>query len=125
MSAAKKKKTITRKKIVRPLHSVDERSLLVSNILDSVQGAAKPSIINYLSSGQKRLTHIAEEMKGLPLRTLSAELKQLELSALVKRIEVGTMPVIIEYELTSEGYAWNKILAEIYALALAKQSAQK
>ena len=89
--------------------------------MTGVQTCALPiSIIAYLASGKKRLTHVSEEMKGLTVHELSSELKVLETNALIRKIEVGTMPVIIEYELTHDGQALKKILDDFYNWALAK-----
>jgi DNA-binding HxlR family transcriptional regulator len=118
-----KKKIVKKKeKVSKVRKAVDQRSVLINDVLNALKGEAKPSIIAYLASGQKRLTHIAEEIKGLSIRSLSSELKQLENHSLVKRTEVGTMPVIIEYELTAEGHALNKIMGDIYTWALAKHT---
>ena len=120
----KKKSTKASDKIITKIskanEAVDERSERINDILGILDGKAKPSIIAYLASGKKRLTHISEEMKGLTTRELSSELKVLETNALIRKIEVGTMPVIIEYELTHDGQALKKILDEFYNWALAK-----
>lgn len=101
--------------------AIDERSDVVNGIMSVLQGRAKPSIIAYLASGKKRLTHISEEMKAITSRELSSELKVLEKNALIRKIEVGTMPVIIEYELTPEGQTLKKILDELHNWGLSKR----
>jgi len=115
-----KKNTASTEKFSKANKAVDERSEVINGVLNVLQGKAKPSIIAYLSSGKKRLTHISEEMKGLTTHELSSELKALETNALIREIEVGTMPVIIEYELTTDGQTLKKILDEFYNWALNK-----
>ena len=40
---------------------------------------------------------------GLPAKTLSKELKDLETNGLVKRTVLDTMPVTVKYEITPNG----------------------
>lgn len=118
----KKKPVKTTGTVSKANKAVDERSEVINGIMRIIEGKAKPSIIAYLASGKKRLTHISEEVKGLTSRELSSELKVLEANALIRKIEVGTMPVIIEYELTADGQTLKKILDEFYNWALVKHS---
>lgn len=104
--------------------AIDQRSSLIYSTFQTLDGQAKPSLLSYLSGGKKRLTHIVEELKGLPARALASELKSLENNALIKKTEAGTMPVIIEYELTAAGQTLNKILDDFYQWGLHKSNAE-
>ncbi|MBA4145435.1 MAG: transcriptional regulator [Azospira oryzae] len=117
----KKQEVKTTREDTKAPTAIDERSEAINATLGMLQGKAKPSILAYLASGKKRLTHISEEMKGINARDLSSELKVLEKNALIRKIEVGTMPVIIEYEITPEGQSLKKILDELHQWSLAKR----
>ena len=53
---------------------------------------------------QKKIPHITPRM-------LSKELKELELNGVVKRAVYNTVPVTVEYELTSSGFRLKELIA--------------
>jgi DNA-binding HxlR family transcriptional regulator len=50
---------------------------------------------------------------GIPAKTLSKELKDLEQNGLVKRTVLDTMPVTVTYEITPYGRTLEKVLHEL------------
>ncbi|MBX2974257.1 MAG: helix-turn-helix transcriptional regulator [Flavobacteriales bacterium] len=50
---------------------------------------------------------------GIPAKTLSKELKDLEQNGLVKRTVLDTMPVTVQYEITPYGRTLEKILLDL------------
>ena len=97
--------------------TTDQRSTAIFHSLNSIQGKYKVALIARMTSGRKRMNKLIEEIPGATIRPLTTELRELEESGLIKKYEIGTMPVIAEYELTEEGHIMNKILEEIYSLA--------
>ena len=47
---------------------------------------------------------------GIAPKVLSKELKDLEMNLLVKRTVIDTMPIAVEYELTSYGKSLNEVV---------------
>ncbi len=90
------------------------KSLLpVQDALYVLNGKWKLPIIIALKYGNKRFKELNREIEGITARMLSKELKELEMNDLVKRTVYDTIPVSVEYELTSYGETLNTV---IYAL---------
>jgi DNA-binding HxlR family transcriptional regulator len=91
------------------------RALLpVKDALDVLSGKWKLQIILSLSFGKKRFKQIQREIPGLTPKVLSKELKDLEMNELVDRHVYDTVPVSVEYELTSYGSTIQPLIAELH-----------
>ncbi|HEY0978867.1 MAG TPA: helix-turn-helix domain-containing protein, partial [Flavobacteriales bacterium] len=81
-------------------------SVLLSfrDALDIVGGKWKSPILLALGHmGPTRFGELQRFHQGIPAKTLSKELKDLEMNGLVKRIVLDTMPVTVTYEITPYG----------------------
>ena len=77
--------------------------LPIQDALYILSGKWKLPIIVALKHGHKRFKELNREIGGITARMLSKELKELEMNELVKRTVYDTIPVSVEYELTSYG----------------------
>lgn len=75
--------------------------LAINDTLDVINGKWKLPIIGTLMFGKKRYTEIKRNIPKITPRMLSKELKDLEMSGVVKRTVYDDTPVIVEYELTA------------------------
>ncbi len=90
------------------------KSLLpIQDALYILSGKWKLPIIVALKHGHKRFKELNREIEGITAKMLSKELKELEMNDLVKRTVYDTIPVSVEYELTSYGETLDTV---IYAL---------
>lgn len=88
--------------------------LPVKDALDILSGKWKLQIILSLSFGKKRFKQIQREIPGLTPKMLSKELKELEINGLAERHVYDTLPVSVEYELTSYGETLKPLIAELH-----------
>jgi len=88
--------------------------LSIKDALEALEGRWKLLILFSLSEGPKRFTQIAREVTGITDKTLSKELKNLELNKLIKREVKDTFPPTVEYSITSHGLSLNKLLEELH-----------
>ena len=65
--------------------------------------------------GTMRFGELQRMHNGIPAKTLSKELKDLEQNGLVKRTVLDTMPVTVQYEITPYGRTLEKLLMELRA----------
>jgi DNA-binding HxlR family transcriptional regulator len=84
--------------------------LAVNDTMNVIKGKWKLSIIGSLLYGSKRFKELEREIPKITPRMLSKELKELELNGIVQRKVYNTMPVTVEYELTSSGKSFKKVL---------------
>ena len=83
----------------------------VKDTQDLLSGKWKTVIIAALyNNGKFRFMDLARHIEGIAPKVLSKELKDLEMNQLVKRTVLDTMPVTVEYELTSQGMSLNKVV---------------
>ncbi len=95
-------------------HSECTRNLLpVKDALDILGGKWKLPIIIALTFGNKRFKEMQREINGITAKMLSKELKDLEVNQLVKRTVYDTVPVSVEYELTTYGKSLHKVIGEL------------
>ena len=83
--------------------------------LEVVAGKWKSPIL--LSLGYKGTMRFGELQRlhaGLPAKTLSKELKDLETNGLVKRTVLDTMPVTVKYEITPYGRTLETVLLQLH-----------
>jgi len=90
------------------------KSLLpVRDALYVLSGKWKIPIIIALAHGNKRFKELNREIEGITPRMLSKELKELEINDLVERKVYDTMPVTIEYELTTHGMSLDNVITAL------------
>lgn len=91
-----------------------QKALLpVKDALDILSGKWKIPIILSLTFGKKRFKQIQRELPGITPKMLSKELKELEINQLVDRSVYDTVPVSVEYELTSYGKTLRPLIGEL------------
>ena len=87
----------------------------VRDALDILSGKWKLPIIIALSFGNMRFSQMAKQIHGITDRKLSKELRELEMNELVKRTVYDTVPVVVEYSMTSYGKTLEKLIEELQA----------
>jgi DNA-binding HxlR family transcriptional regulator len=112
-------KTVEHDKRMCPAHFSEEectkRLLPVKDALDVLSGKWKLLILLSLSFGKKRFKQIQREISGLTPKVLSKELKDLEMNELIERHVYDTLPVSVEYEVTSYGVTLRPLIDELHA----------
>jgi DNA-binding HxlR family transcriptional regulator len=95
-------------------HSECKKNLLpVKDALDILSGKWKLPIIIALTFEKKRFKEMQREIDGITPKMLSKELKELEINQLVKRTVYDTLPVTVEYSLTTYGKSLHKVIEEL------------
>jgi len=87
--------------------------LPVRDALDILSGKWKLPIIISLMFGNKRFSQMAKEIPGITDKMLSKELRDLEMNQLVKRTVYDSVPVVVEYSMTSYGKSLEKLIGEL------------
>src|SRR5258705_10154189 len=90
----------------------------VRDALDILSGKWKLPIIIALSFGNRRFSELAKQVHGITDKMLSKELRELEMNELVKRTVYDTVPVVVEYSMTSYGKTLEKLIEELQAWGL-------
>lgn len=88
--------------------------LPVKDALDILNGKWKLQIILSLTFGKKRFKQIQREIPGLTPKMLSKELKELEVNGLASRHVYDTVPVSVEYEITTYGRTLKPLIGELH-----------
>ena len=78
-----------------------------------IGGKWRLPIINSICNGNRRFREIERSIPGITTRMLSKELKEMEMSKLVKRTVYPDTPVLVEYEPTEHCRSFGKIIAEM------------
>ncbi|MEQ9439022.1 MAG: helix-turn-helix domain-containing protein [Cyclobacteriaceae bacterium] len=91
--------------------------LAIKDALEALEGRWKLLILLSLSTGKKRFKQISREI-GITDKTLSKELKLLEMNKLVTRTVYDTFPPTVEYAITAHGTSLQKVLDELYQWGL-------
>ena len=78
-----------------------------------IGGKWRLPIINSICNGNKRFREIERSIPGITTRMLSRELKEMEMSKLLKRTVYIDMPVLVEYEPTEHCRSFGKIIQEM------------
>jgi DNA-binding HxlR family transcriptional regulator len=81
--------------------------------LEVIQGKWRIPIIISLTYGHKRFGEIKKDIIDISPKMLSQELKALENSKIVSRTLYDSMPVTVEYKLTSLGKSMMPLLEEL------------
>jgi DNA-binding HxlR family transcriptional regulator len=87
--------------------------LPVRDALDILSGKWKLPIIIALSFGHKRFGELRSQVHGITDKMLSKELRDLEMNELVKRTVHDSVPVVVEYSLTSYGDTLEDLIGEL------------
>lgn len=88
--------------------------LTFRDAMEAVSGKWKSPIL--LSLGYKGVMRFGELQrlhKGISAKTLSKELKDLEMNGLVKRTVLDTMPITVSYEITPYGRTLEAVLHDL------------
>lgn len=84
--------------------------------VDIIGGKWKSPILLSLGfRGTMRFGELQRMHDGIPAKTLSKELKDLERNGLVKRTVLDTMPVTVQYEITPYARTLEKLLLDLRA----------
>ena len=110
--------TITHDKRKCPSHvssaECTKMLLPVKDALDILSGKWKLPIILSLTFGKKRFKQMLREIPGITPKMLSKELKELEINELADRNVYDTVPVTVEYELTTYGKTLKPLIGELH-----------
>jgi DNA-binding HxlR family transcriptional regulator len=85
----------------------------VKDALDALHGRWKIPIIIAVSFGSKRFKEIAREVTGITDKTLSKELKDLEVNQLISRTVINSFPTRVEYQITAHGHTLKNVMVEL------------
>ncbi|AKH94107.1 helix-turn-helix transcriptional regulator [Elizabethkingia anophelis] len=76
-----------------------------------LSGKWKTIIISHLYfAGKMRFMDLKRQLEKVAAKTLSKELKELEMNNLVSRTQNNTMPVTVDYELTDFGKSLHDVI---------------
>ena len=78
--------------------------------IDVAGGKWKPLIIYYLSSGTKRYGELRRMIGGVTQRSLTLQLRELELDGIVVRKVFAEVPLRVEYSLSESGFSLGPLL---------------
>ena len=97
-------------------HETCNKALIpVRDALDILSGKWKLPIIIALSFGNLRFSQLAKQVNGITDKMLSKELRELEMNQLIKRTVYDSVPVVVEYSMTSYGKTLEKLIEELQA----------
>lgn len=89
-------------------------ALSIRDALEALEGRWKLLILFALSTGPLRFRQLSAEVHGITDKTLSKELKNLEMNQLVNRRVYDTFPPTVEYSITEHGASLEKVLEELH-----------
>ena len=85
----------------------------VRDVLELLAGKWKIPLLISLGVEGKRFNELERILEGITPRTLSKELKELEMNELVQRIVHDTVPVTVEYRLTAYGNTFDEVIVTL------------
>jgi DNA-binding HxlR family transcriptional regulator len=85
----------------------------VRDVLDIINGKWKLPILIALSFGNKRFRELERDVEGITPKMLSKELRDLEANKLVARKVFDTLPVTVEYSLTTYGKSLDEVIVAL------------
>lgn len=91
----------------------EEELRALQDTLYFIGGKWRLPIINSICNGNRRFREIERSIPRITTRMLSKELKEMELSKLVKRTVYPDTPVLVEYEPTEHCRSFGKIIQEM------------
>lgn len=89
-------------------------ALSIRDALEALEGRWKLLILFALSNGPLRFRQLSVEVNGITDKTLSKELKNLEMNQLIRRQVYDTFPPTVEYSITEHGASLEKVLEELH-----------
>jgi DNA-binding HxlR family transcriptional regulator len=108
------------RKVVPPRIEPEEHAacngflLSFRDALEIVGGKWKSLVLLSLGfKGTMRFGELQRLHQGIPAKTLSKELKELEMNGLVQRTVLDTMPVTVTYTITPYGRTLEKVLKDL------------
>jgi len=87
--------------------------------LDAISGRWKVMVIYWLLQGERRFNQLQRDLTGITHRTLSKQLKEMEVSGLVERRDYGEIPPKVGYRLTPLGRSLEPVLLAMHEWAVA------
>lgn len=87
--------------------------LPVRDVIDIIGGKWKLPILISLSFGSRRFGELEKAIDGITPKMLSKELRDLEMNKLVERSTVKTIPLTVEYSLTSYGKTLDEVIVAL------------
>lgn len=87
--------------------------------LDVISGRWKVMVIYWLLQGERRFNQLQRDLTGITHRTLSKQLKEMEISGLVERRDYGEIPPKVDYRLTPLGRSLEPVLLAMHEWAVA------
>ena len=94
------------------------RLLPIRDALEVLSGKWKIPIIVALGQGNFRFRELHRQVRGITTRMLSKELKEMELHGLVTRTVYDSLPVSVDYELTTHGKSLKPVVDALYQWGL-------
>jgi DNA-binding HxlR family transcriptional regulator len=85
----------------------------VRDVLELLAGKWKIPLLITLATEGKRFNELERILEGITPRTLSKELKELEMNELVQRISHDTVPATMEYRLTAYGNTFEEVIVTL------------
>ena len=85
----------------------------VRDVLELLAGKWKIPLLITLATEGKRFNELERILEGITPRTLSRELKELEMNELVQRITHDTVPATVEYRLTAYGNTFEEVIVTL------------
>ncbi|HTF82794.1 MAG TPA: helix-turn-helix domain-containing protein [Cytophagales bacterium] len=82
-------------------------------ILQVLGGKWKIYILAKLYYGKKRFKELEREVTGISAKMLIKELKDLEAAGIVSRQTYNTVPITVEYSLTTEGLTLKPVIDQM------------
>ncbi|CAD5273526.1 MULTISPECIES: helix-turn-helix domain-containing protein [unclassified Imperialibacter] len=89
-------------------------ALAIKDALEVLEGKWKLLILFALSSGPKRFKELSKAVGSITDKTLSAELKRLEMNQLIKREVHDTFPPTVEYSITPHGISLENVMDALH-----------
>lgn len=87
-------------------------------ILQVLGGKWKLHILSILYFGKKRFKELEREIEGISAKMLIKELKDLEAAGIVNRQTFNTVPITVEYSLTTGGLTMKPLLEQMNEWAI-------
>jgi DNA-binding HxlR family transcriptional regulator len=95
------------------IDSCRQAILPASDALHVLSGRWKLHILLALTFADRRFGQLCKDIPGITPKTLSKELRELELNELVSRRVYDTVPISVEYALTDYGRSLKPVLVAL------------
>lgn len=87
----------------------------VQDVIDVIGGRWRGAILASLCDKEKRFNELKRDLGSVTPRTLTKELKYLEMNKLVDKEIVSTNPKMVQYSLTKHGKSLEPLIGSIVA----------